>query len=77
MKRAFYRCRQCRARRVLRQPLAFYLREPHCQACGGTLLPDIYRTRTHGTVKPCCCDGYHFPHKRGSRYCRHGKGRDL
>jgi len=53
-------------------PLARYARAPKC-ACGGRLYEDRHRAsgRERGRTT-CSCDHYHFPHRRGSLFCRHG-----
>lgn len=63
------RCRHC-GRKMVADPAS--IRTPHYYL-------DRYRsTRERGrkAPKPCVpgaggCDGYHFPHRRGSRWCIH------
>lgn len=73
MSRFPYRCRDCRTRRTLRKRKERYMREPSC-ACGGDLILDVYRKRKEHARVMCLCDGYWFPHRRGSKWCRHYAG---
>jgi hypothetical protein len=70
-----YRCTKssCRQRRTLKRPIEQYVREPRCLACGGRLSYDPEPKRRHNQEK-CVCDGYHFPHRRGTEpWCRYAK----
>ena len=73
------RCRRkaCQARQNKRYRPESYTRAPKCRACGkGLLRVDEYRQRAerHNAAAVCrpdrtgCC-GYHFPHRRGSKWC--------
>ena len=76
-----YRCwkrmadgKKCGGRKTLKKMIAFYVREPKCPNCGNkTLVLDRHRMENEvGGNKPAChCDGYHFPHRRGSKWCVH------
>lgn len=63
------RCRHC-GRKMVADPVS--LRQPHYYV-------DRYRARQERgrhAPKPCRpgrggCNGYHFPHRRGSRWCFH------
>lgn len=67
-----YRCRRrsCSARRTLRKKLEQYVREPKCRECGGELRLDRWKMKDHKKAK-CTCDGYHFPHRKGSKWCNY------
>lgn len=73
------RCRRavCQARQNKKYRPETYARPPKCKACGkGELRVDEWRKRNelHRPDKTCrpdrtgCC-GYHFPHRRGSKWC--------
>ena len=52
-----------------------YVTEPRCKCCGGELAIDTYRQSKKETKKfNCNCDGYHFTHRIGSKWCNHYKG---
>lgn len=70
-----YRCtkERCKVRRALRKKKELYVREPTCDACGSPLRLDVYEQKQH-KLKRCLCDGYHFPHRRGSKWCVHYTG---
>lgn len=73
-KRASVACRcnrfVCQARRRLPKHPDEYVRRPRCRRCGkGFYRPDPYRTAGKEHRKGCGCDGYSFPHRRGSKYC--------
>ena len=69
------RCSKCRARRNLSQHPEAYIRRPRCRRCGavGTLKIDAYRDSGQERRKAptCNCDGWWFPHRRGSGGCIH------
>lgn len=74
-RRALYRCTHdgCRQRVSLARPREQYTRDPRCPACGLVLTgrrdrePQLRATRDR-----CGCDGYAFPHRRGSGcWCTH------
>lgn len=80
-----YRCRDCGTRRTLRKKLEKYdyRRTPRClnpvcrrkrQGKGGQLVLDRWMKfveRKKGYA--CTCDGYLFPHRKGSKHCRSSK----
>lgn len=69
--RYLYRCSKeaCKVRRALKRQVEFYLREPKCKRCGSRLRLDKHRM--HETrAQRCHCDGYAFPHRKGSKWCR-------
>jgi len=66
--------RQCGARRTLRKHPTKYSAEryiPQCPSCGArNWLVDTNRIKRLRSGKDACyCGGYHFQHRRGSRYC--------
>lgn len=72
-----YRCSRCEARRTLR-PLDEYVRPPRCPRCRGERWRlDTYRATKERGRGPTCwpgrggCNGYPFPHRRGSGLCWH------
>jgi hypothetical protein len=70
-----YRCsihRRCGARRTLKKPIEQYVRRPHCLRCGMDSLKPV-KERKRNTFRACYCDGYHYPHSKGSKWCRYSK----
>lgn len=65
------RCRKCRARQVKRMHPDHYARPPRCKSCGlvNTLIVDVWANRRPWRKLTCHCDGYWFPHKRGTGQC--------
>ena len=68
-----YRCtrrrRGCQGRKTLKKPIEQYVRVPTCPNCKGPLYFD--KRRKEETQKnKCQCDGYPYPHKRGSKFCK-------
>jgi hypothetical protein len=66
--------RQCGTRRTLRKHPLEYSAErytPQCPTCGArNWTVDTNRIRTLRSGREVCgCGGYHFTHRRGSRYC--------
>lgn len=67
MARVAYRCMKCRTRNAFRRPIETY-RQKKCKACGHTR---FYYDKERNRKQPSCeCQGYHFPHRPGSRFCR-------
>jgi hypothetical protein len=66
-----HRCVRCEARKTLSRLWTEYLRPPKCGVCGYPRLypcPDRLASkwgRKHG----CNCGGYHFKHRKGSKFC--------
>lgn len=65
------RCWRCNGRRTLSRHPSLYVRAPRCRACG---TPSLYVCRDRlpdrwGRRLGCNCGGYHFKHRRGSKYC--------
>ncbi len=73
-----YRCTHddCRRRVILARRVEKYFRKPKCHGCGREITGRedraLYRQRARET---CTCDGYHFPHRRGSIWCNHSARR--
>ena len=75
-----YRCKkrhkgiQCDTRRTLRQKVEYYTNKPRCLSCGSEL--SYYdKSRKKWTKKnKCLCDGIHYPHTKGSKWCIQYKG---
>ena len=66
-----HRCVKCEQRRTLTQLWERYQRPPACRGCGYYRLyacRDRLPGRWGGKHK-CQCGGYHFPHRKGSRFC--------
>lgn len=64
------RCRHCGARRTFRHHPDTYARRFRWLVCCGKAdwRVDNYRmTREH--KNRCLCDGYWFPHRKGSKWC--------
>lgn len=81
--RYHYRCRKringvdCGTRFVLPKMIEFYSKPKGCPTCGNTNVSlDSYRMKkeANGHGDKCNCDGYHFPHRRGSKWCNYFKG---
>lgn len=72
-----YRCTRdrCRRRVTKRRRIEEYVHDHHrrCPACGGNLSFDP-APRRQTKRRTCRCDGYHFPHHRGSMWCIHYEG---
>src|ERR1035437_5315504 len=64
---------KCTQRRSLARHPKNYLRPPKCPQCGQShWYIESYRMRKEMGSKPMCmCSGYHFPHRKGSKYCQH------
>ncbi|ORC47122.1 hypothetical protein B2G74_24405 [Burkholderia sp. A27] len=79
MTRYHVRCRQCATRRCLRKHPDQFARLPRCSVCGRrTYRLDRWMNRRDTTKTRCDCEGYWFPHRRGSLFCWHrsdGTGR--
>lgn len=66
----------CFTRRSLSRPPSQYSAEryiPRCPSCGARKwMIDKYRVRRElGPRNTCYCGGYHFIHRKGSKYCEH------
>lgn len=72
------RCPDCGARRTTRHhPTSYWganARHGLCpHGCGSVLRVDTYRRTREHKRRTCRCDHYHFPHRRGSLHCQHGR----
>jgi hypothetical protein len=47
--------------------------QPKCPSCGARKWhADVWRQENEKGRKPMClCSGYHFPHRKGSKFCHH------
>ena len=64
------RCKSCGSRKTFKKLPWTYKREKRC-LCGGEYRVDEYR-RNVEHKKPCNCNGYHFPHRKGGGiWCIH------
>jgi len=68
-----HRCGSCKARTTLRRKVQNYIRTPKCPSCRGLALRfDASEYKRRLAMKPCRCDGYHFPHREGGGvWCIH------
>lgn len=68
-----YRCthNNCRKRVILAYRLNHYIRKPKCPCCKRELTGSVDRALIAQRRREVCgCDGYHFPHRRGSKWCQ-------
>lgn len=70
-----HKCRnyKCQKRRALKKLITEYKRPPKCRICGSELRYDRHKQAEAKRMK-CICDGYWFPHRKGSEFCDHYKG---
>lgn len=62
----YCRCRKCQARQICTGIVA----NTKCRQCGDRALRIDQWAQNKGWRKRVCrCDGYHYPHHRGSRNC--------
>lgn len=66
-----HRCCRCQARRTLARRWSLYIRPPKCRVCGYARLKPCFDRLKQVRRQRCKCEGYHFPHRRGSRFCEH------
>lgn len=69
-----YRCTHsgCRKRVVLARLREQYQNAPKCPDCRRELTGRVDRALKRQRKREVCgCDGYHFPHRRGSKWCSH------
>ena len=67
-----YRCTHelCRQRVILRRIKERYFRAPKCPACDRVLTgKEDKAVKLQRKRLLCGCDGYHFPHRKGSKWC--------
>lgn len=63
------RCTKCQTRKTLHKPFRYYVRPPKCPKCGNKKWY-LYRWMLRrGREQKCNCTGYHFPHRKGSKWC--------
>lgn len=63
---------QCGQRKTLAKHPDDYIRLPKCPACGAqNWMIDKWRLKheVRGNGDVCRCGGYHFQHRKGSKYC--------
>lgn len=65
---------RCYARRSLPRRVEEYVRKPKCKACGAelTYLDKWQKKKNKATI--CKCDGLHYTHRKGSKWCDHYEG---
>lgn len=73
------RCWRCNTRQTKAKPLGEYVRPPKCKACGK---PALFvckdrLARKHDRKKLCNCSGYHFKHRKGSKWCQKNPNADV
>lgn len=66
MRRQRCRCRKCDARKTLTKHPDAYVRQPRCHNCGARDWRPTVRRQEN-----CACGGYHFIHRKGSKFCEH------
>jgi len=70
-----HRCSKCRTRHTFRLRIEQYQRPPKCRNCGDThFYVDKWMLRRNTKADKCWCDGYRFPHRRGSKWCNEFSG---
>ncbi|MDR6445572.1 hypothetical protein J2794_001663 [Paraburkholderia terricola] len=70
MIRYHVRCCHCATRRCLRKHPDQFASLPRCSVCGRrTYRLDRWMNRRDTTKTRCDCEGYWFPHRRGSLFC--------
>jgi hypothetical protein len=64
-----YRCNKCRGRNTIARRIDDYIRIPKCRHCGhkGFYLDKDRQYR--GDY--CSCEGYHYTHRKKSKFCIH------
>lgn len=63
------RCTKCGTRRTLHKQFKYYVRPPTCKKCGHRrFYLDRWMLR-RGREQKCNCTGYHFPHRKASKWC--------
>lgn len=71
-----YRCtkQKCHRQRItLRKPKEQYAKDPVCLSCGTPTL-GIAKEKERTKKRLCRCDGYPYPHSKGSTpWCRESK----
>ena len=73
-----YRCsirRSCGASLTLKREINWYIKRPMCPGCGKDTLKTVNkREKDRNKKRVCRCDGYHYPHSKGTEpWCKHSK----
>jgi len=66
-----HRCSRCGKRRALKRLMKDYIRPPACAACGNRRYNHDLNQERRNALAVCRCEGYHFTHRRGSKWCEH------
>ncbi len=71
-----YRCsfrQTCGARKTLPKKIERYAKAPLCPSCGADSLQSVNtKEKARNKRRTCRCDGYHFPHHKGTEpWCLH------
>ena len=70
-----HRCPHCGKRSYFKMWLDEYIRPPKCKHCPSKKLymlkAEYKEQRIRNKKDVCYCDGYHFPHRKASKYCIH------
>lgn len=67
-----HRCDKCNGRQTLSRNYKKFVRKKRCKFCGSTWLYVCKdRLRSKNRLKNCDCGGYHFVHRRGSKFCHY------
>ena len=73
-----HRCSHCETRHTFARRWDTYLRAKRCRSCKGQrFYVDTWmqkRKTDYRRLHKCQCDGYHFPHRKGSYWCIHYAG---
>lgn len=71
-----YRCnsKTCRTRVTLRKRKEEYIKVPICKECGSNIHSVEKERRDYAKRVKCTCDGLHFPHQTGTKWCNYYKG---
>ncbi len=71
-----YRCtrRKCSKRVTLSKLKELFVKEQVCKVCGSPIRSVEKERKAYTRKMKCTCDGLHFIHQRGSRWCIHFKG---
>jgi hypothetical protein len=72
-----HRCSRCFARHSFRFHWKTYAKSLRCRRCGSESFYIDKRRASRGATQNCYCDGYFYPHRRGSRCCRNGGSNPL
>ena len=75
--RYYYRCKKthqgivCDTRVTLPRPVEDYINKPKCPSCKALLSYRDTWQQAKNRENVCKCDGYHFPHRQGCKFCNH------